>query len=119
MRLTIRINGSSPSTQQSFAVLWLDTEEQLWSREAHQGINLPTWGKVKDVEGAIALCAADSGEALCQLQGLSFEKVGPTVDAGHGDVVLGDKRYAEGAWRLQAVDACSLQPETRGFTVVR
>ncbi|MDR5667698.1 DUF3564 domain-containing protein, partial [Burkholderia cenocepacia] len=52
MRLTIRINGSESATRHSFAVLWVDTDEGLWSREAHQGIDLPTWGKVRDVEGA-------------------------------------------------------------------
>lgn len=52
MRLTIRINGSESATRQAFAVLWVDTDEGLWSREAHQGLDLPTWGKVRDVEGA-------------------------------------------------------------------
>ncbi|AOJ04284.1 MULTISPECIES: DUF3564 family protein [Burkholderia] len=118
MRLTIRINGSDSSAQQ-FAVLWLDTEEHLWSREAHQGIDLPTWGKMKDVEGAIALCSADSGEALCRLQGLSFSNVQPSSeDEEHGAVDLGGKR-PQGAWRLQAVDSESFQPEHQGFTVVR
>ncbi|AGK49793.1 MULTISPECIES: DUF3564 family protein [Burkholderia] len=117
MRLTIRINGSGSSAQQ-FAVLWLDTDEQLWSREAHQGIDLPTWGKVKDVEGAVALCSADSGEALCRLQGLSFSNVERSSDEEHGDAVLGGEN-PQGAWRLQAVDSASIQPEHQGFTVVR
>lgn len=73
MRLTIRINGSESATRHAFAVLWVDTDEGLWSREAHQGMDLPTCGKVRDVEGAMALCAADSGNAVCQLKGLSFD----------------------------------------------
>lgn len=118
MRLTIRINGSSPSIQQAFAVLWLDTDEHLWSREAHQGIDLPAWGKVKDVEGAVALCNADSGEALCKLQGLSFDNAPARADRKEGAAELGG-RNPSGAWRLQAVDDEQIQPEHRIFTVAR
>lgn len=120
MRLTIRINASSQATsrQASYAVLWVDTDEQLWSREAHQGIDLPQWGKVKHVEGAVALCAADGDEALCRLQGLSIDRVmGVAADAGQGTALLGSS--SGGAWRLQAVDRCATQSENRGFTVVR
>ncbi|KVH07681.1 MULTISPECIES: DUF3564 family protein [Burkholderia] len=113
MRLTIRINGSESATRHSFAVLWVDTDEGLWSREAHQGIDLPTWGKVRDVQGAMALCAADSGNAVCQLKGLSFDAMrreqGPAVLAGE---------HPAGAWRLQAVDTCTTQPEYREFISV-
>ncbi|AOK31611.1 MULTISPECIES: DUF3564 family protein [Burkholderia] len=118
MRLTIRISGNSTSAQPSFAVLWLDTDEHLWSREAHQGIDLPTWGKVTDVAGAVALCSADSGEALCRLQGLSLSGLQPsTQEQEHGAAVL-DKQSLRGAWRLQAIDTESIRPENREFTVV-
>ncbi|KVQ09373.1 DUF3564 family protein [Burkholderia ubonensis] len=112
MRLTIRINGSEAATRQSFAVLWVDTDEGLWSREAHQGIDLPTWGKVKDVEGAMALCAADSGKAVCKLQGLSFD----VTQREQGTAVLAGEH--EGAWRLQEIDTCTVQPEYREFISV-
>ncbi|BCQ57256.1 DUF3564 family protein [Burkholderia gladioli] len=121
MRLTIRINASSQPTsrQASYAVLWVDTDEQLWSREAHQGIDLPQWGKVKHVEGAVALCAADGDEALCRLQGLSIDRVmGVAADAGQGTALLGSSS-SDGAWHLQAVDRCATQSENLGFTVVR
>ncbi|MBN3725259.1 DUF3564 family protein [Burkholderia sp. Ac-20379] len=119
MRLTIRINGSSQATRQpSFAVLWVDTDEQLWSREAHQGIDLPRWGKVRHLEGAVALCAADGGEALCRLQGLSIDQlIGSASADEHGDAQLGGQT-AGGAWRLQAVERCATQAENRGFTTV-
>ncbi|PFH30066.1 MULTISPECIES: DUF3564 family protein [Burkholderia] len=113
MRLTIRINGSESATRHAFAVLWVDTDEGLWSREAHQGIDLPTWGKVRDVEGAMALCAADGGSAVCQLKGLSFDATqreqGPAVLAGE---------HPDGAWRLQEVDHCKVEPEYEGFISV-
>ncbi|MCR1768667.1 DUF3564 family protein [Burkholderia glumae] len=119
MRLTIRINGTSQTARQPpYAVLWVDTDEQLWSREAHQGIDLPCWGKVKHVEGAVALCAADGDEALCRLQGLSIERASAASRAdGHGTAVLGSGTPS-GAWRLQAVDRCATTPETQGFTIV-
>jgi hypothetical protein len=113
MRLTIRINGSESATRQAFAVLWVDTEEGLWSREAHQGIDLPTWGKVKDIEGAMALCPADGGKAVCELQGLSFD---PTRRE-QGTAVL-EGKHAKGAWRLQAVDTCTSEPEYKEFISV-
>ncbi|EGD02720.1 DUF3564 domain-containing protein [Burkholderia pseudomultivorans] len=113
MRLTIRINGSESATPQSFAVLWVDTDEGLWSREAHQGIDLPTWGKVRDVEGAMALCAAEGGNAVCQLQGLSF---GATQREQGTAVLAGD--HPDGAWRLQEVDRCTTQPEYHEFISV-
>ncbi|RQR65836.1 DUF3564 family protein [Burkholderia sp. Bp9126] len=113
MRLTIRINGSESATRQSFAVLWVDTDERLWSREAHQGIDLPTWGKVKDVEGAMALCAADSGRAVCRLQGLSFD----AKQREQGTAELAGE-HAKGAWRLQEVDTCTIQPEYKEFISV-
>ncbi len=46
MRLTILINGSDPTVNHDYAVLWLDTDEHRWSREAHEGIDLPPWGGV-------------------------------------------------------------------------
>jgi hypothetical protein len=113
MRLTIRINGSESETRQSYAVLWVDTDEGLWSREAHQGIDLPSWGKVRDVEGEMALCAGDSGSAVCQLKGLTFgatqREQGPAVLAG---------AHPAGAWRLQAVDRCTTRPEYQEFISV-
>ncbi|AOJ98482.1 DUF3564 family protein [Burkholderia vietnamiensis] len=113
MRLTIRINGSDSATRHAYAVLWVDTEEGLWSREAHEGIDLPSWGKVRHVEGAMALCAADSGNAVCQLKGLSFSAMqrdqGPAVLAGE---------HPDGAWRLQAVDRSTAEPEYEEFISV-
>ncbi len=122
MRLTIRINESGSATHQpSFAVLWVDTDEQLWSREAHQGIDLPRWGKVKHMEGVVALCAADGGEALCRLQGLSFDALvgAPSSGAGgHGAADLGSRHGTPGAWHLQAVERCTTQAENAGFLTV-
>ncbi|WP_179401009.1 DUF3564 family protein [Burkholderia guangdongensis] len=116
MRLTIRINGNDSATRQSFAVLWVDTDEGLWSREAHQGIDLPTWGKVKEVEGTMALCAADSGKAVCRLQGLSYAATQRAADnrREQGTAVI-TGRHTRGAWRLQAVDTCTKAPEHEGF----
>ena len=102
MRLTIRINGSESATRHAFAVLWVDTDEGLWSREAHQGMDLPTWGKVRDVEGAMALCAADSGNAVCQLKGLSFD----ATQREQGAVLAGN-HPARGDCRLSIVARAS------------
>ena len=56
MRLTILINGSDPTVNHDYAVLWLDTEQHRWSREAHEGVHLPPWGELRDSDGVTALC---------------------------------------------------------------
>ena len=67
----------------------------------------------EDLEGAMALCAADGGSAVCQLKGLSFDATqreqGPAVLAGE---------HPDGAWRLQAVDHCKVEPEYHEFISV-
>jgi hypothetical protein len=74
MRLTILINGSDPTVSHDYAVLWLDTDEHRWSREAHQGIDLPPWGELHDDNGVTTLCAPSTDAPLCTLRGLHVDR---------------------------------------------
>lgn len=116
MRLTVRINENTSAPRQAFAVLWLDTDRRLWSREAHQGIDdLPPWGTLEILGGEIALHGAGSERTLCRLQGLSFSDLSPGHEHGMAEVGLGRVR---GAWRVQAIDASQAAPERSDFPCI-
>ena len=84
MRLTILINGSDPTVSHDYAVLWLDTDQRRWSREAHQGIDLPPWGELRDEGGVTTLCAPSTDAPLCTLRGLHVDRK-QRVSAAQGD----------------------------------
>jgi hypothetical protein len=102
MRLTILINGSDPTVSHDYAVLWLDTDQHRWSREAHQGIDLPPWGELHDEDGVTTLCAPSNDAPLCTLRGLH-------VDRMH------NRAPTSGFWRLQAVDRQDVHAENSVF----
>ncbi|MFP3646396.1 DUF3564 family protein [Paraburkholderia sp. SIMBA_054] len=104
MRLTILINGPDPTVNHDYAVLWLDTGEQRWSREAHAGIDLPEWGEIHYSGDATVL--SGSAGPLCVLHGLRVNRR-EEVSCADGTVTLShEASYVRIAWhwRLQAVD---------------
>jgi hypothetical protein len=106
MRLTILINGSDPTVNHDYAVLWLDTDQRRWSRESHDGINLPEWGELRDADGVTSLCAPRDDAPLCTLRGLHVNRR-QEISSAHGDATWSCKsshRPMQGQWRLQAVD---------------
>lgn len=117
MRLTILINGSDPTVNHDYAVLWLDTDEHRWSREAHEGIDLPPGGDLHDVDGVTTLCAPSADAPLCTLRGLSVDRRQRVSSAeGSADWASSPaRRPAKGFWRLQAVDRQTVQAEHRLF----
>jgi hypothetical protein len=117
MRLTILINGSDPTVNHDYAVLWLDTDEHRWSREAHDGIDLPPWGELLDTDGVTTLCAPSTDVPLCTLRGLHVDRkqhVSSAQGAAHWTGVPA-RVPAAGYWRLQAVDRQSVRAEHRVF----
>jgi hypothetical protein len=107
MRLTILINGSDPTVNHDYAVLWLDTEQHRWSRESHQGIDIPPWGELRDVDGVTMLCAPSTDAPLCTLRGLHVDRK-QRVSAAQGSAAWSSPKAraptTNGYWRLQAVD---------------
>ncbi|ADG19001.1 hypothetical protein QF000_004440 [Paraburkholderia atlantica] len=117
MRLTILINGSDPTVSHDYAVLWLDTDEHRWSREAHQGIDLPPWGELRDENGVTTLCAPSADAPLCTLRGLHVDRK-ERVSAAQGAAAwtaLRTRKATSGFWRLQAVDRQKTRAENSVF----
>lgn len=117
MRLTILINGSDPTVNHDYAVLWLDTDQRRWSRESHDGIDLPEWGELHDVDGVTSLCAPLEQEPLCTLRGLHVNRR-QEISSAHGDATwASDRSRAQmaGQWRLQAVDRQAVHAENALF----
>ncbi|WP_043284238.1 DUF3564 family protein [Paraburkholderia oxyphila] len=112
MRLTILINSPERTANPHFALVWLDTRQKRWSRESHQGVDLPTWGEIQESDGQIVLCAPASDRPLCTISGLIVTRR-QEVSATHGQViwpssVLQAQTQTPGYWRLQAVDRESI-----------
>ena len=117
MRLTILINGSDPTVSHDYAVLWLDTDQRRWSREAHQGIDLPPWGELRDGGGVTTLCAPSTDAPLCTLRGLHVDRK-QRVSAAQGDAAwtaVRNRAPTSGFWRLQAVDRQNVRAENSVF----
>lgn len=117
MRLTILINGPDPTVNHDYAVLWLDTDQQRWSRESHAGIDLPEWGEMHDSGGVTALCAPLADQPLCTLRGLHVNRR-QEISTAQGDATWScEVSHApmEGQWRLQAVDRQTVHAENALF----
>src|ERR1700754_2796881 len=113
MRLTILINGSDPTVNHDYAVLWLDTDEHRWSREAHEGVDFPPWGELRDHDGVTTLCAPSAGAPLCTLRGLHVDRR-QRVSSSRGVAAWESERTHEQMswfWRLQAVDRLPVNAE--------
>jgi hypothetical protein len=117
MRLTILINCSDPTVSHDYAVLWLDTEENRWSREAHEGIDFPAWGEVRDDAGVTVLCAPSTATPVCTLRGLHINRKQQVSSAqGAADWSCASAGSPKrGYWRLQAVDRQPVHAENRVF----
>ncbi len=117
MRMTILINGSDPTVNHDYAVLWLDTELRRWSRESHAGIDLPEWGELRDTEGVTTLCAPLADNALCTLSGLHVNRK-QQISSAQGAATWSctpTHRPMSGFWRLQAVDRQPVHAENALF----
>lgn len=117
MRLTILINGPDPTVNHDYAVLWLDTDDHVWSRESHAGIDLPPWGDVRDEGGVMKLCPHRVDTPVCTLNGLHVGR-DERVAAAQGAAVWScpsAQSPTGGLWRLQAVEKRSVLPENSVF----
>ena len=117
MRLTIFINSSDPKVNHEYAVLWLDTDEHIWSRESHEGIDLPAWGEMHNENGMVTLCAPNKTIPLCTLSGLSIDHH-QHIRTAYGAAAwssLAKHELMDGHWRLQAVDRQAQAAENSMF----
>ena len=117
MRLTILINGPDPTVNHDYAVLWLDIEQQRWSRESHDGVDLPAWGELHDANGVTTLCAPSADQPLCTLRGLHVDRR-QQISTAQGDATWSREQSHKpmsGYWRLQAVDRQPVHAEHSVF----
>lgn len=117
MRLTILINGPDPTVNHDYAVLWLDTDERVWSRESHDGIDLPAWGDVRDEDGVVKLCPHSVDTPVCTLSGLRVshdERLAAAQGAAQWSCPS-QSAPTGGLWRLQAVERRQVLPENSCF----
>ncbi|WP_321889481.1 DUF3564 family protein [Paraburkholderia bannensis] len=116
MRLTILINGPDPTVNHDYAVLWLDTDEQRWSREAHSGVDLPEWGEMATAGSRTILAGAGSREPLCVLNNLQVSRHGEVSGAdGIASMTQDPRSKTAWHWRLQAVDRTGARAESALF----
>ncbi|PLZ04152.1 hypothetical protein CY652_00225 [Burkholderia sp. WAC0059] len=120
MRLTILVNGPDQAAHHDYAVLWLDTEQQRWSRESHEGIDLPEWGELHDTGSLTTLCAPGEDEPLCTLRGLHVDPDPKRqFRSTAGDATWSctpSHTLASGFWKLQAVDRMPVHAESALFS---
>lgn len=117
MRLTILINGPDPTVNHDYAVLWLDTDEQRWSREAHTGISLPEWGEIQSCITATVLSGPGTAEPLCVLHDLHVTRREEVSGADGIATLPHEARSAltDWHWRLQAVDHTRIRADNALF----
>lgn len=116
MRLTILINGPDPTVNHDYAVLWLDTEEHRWSREAHSGVDLPEWGEIDSFGTHTVLAESASRQPLCVLNDLQVSRRGEVSGAdGIASLARDPQSQTTWHWRLQAVDRTAVRAESALF----
>jgi hypothetical protein len=108
MRLTIYVDETRPgehAPDARFAVLWLDLDEGVWSRESHAGVDLPSWGRLIQGAHTMSVCAAEPGTPLCTLYGLSRPaRTAVASRSGRASWSASTGFAVGGRWHLQAVD---------------
>jgi hypothetical protein len=106
MRVSILIHCADPTVSHDYAVVWLDTENLVWSVHAHQGIALPERGDVHEETGVVTLCGRDSEHPLFTLTELAVERR-VCLRSTQGQAVwfsADHNRRISGCWHLRAIE---------------
>jgi|GEM_PF-282701 hypothetical protein len=118
MRITIKLDAFNREAESAFAVLWLDKERGRWSREAHDRIELPSWGTWELTPGGTLLRGPDASAPVAMLEGLvlaarqAVSGTAELVTCERGRAVVfacGDSNAPRapnaGYWHIQCVDS--------------
>jgi len=73
MRITIKLDAFDHAAESAFAVLWIDREGGRWSREGHDRVELPAWGRWESTFDGTLLCDPDTSAPLLMLHGLALQ----------------------------------------------
>lgn len=107
MRLSLLINCADPTFCHDYAVVWLDTGQRIWVRQAGVGIDLPDEGLLRIEADVAALHARDDHDmARVTLRGLVGDARQRAWSTQGSAVWISQTRHMpiDGTWRLQAVD---------------
>jgi hypothetical protein len=107
MRITVHLDTFDRIDPCAYAILWVDDESLKWSREAHLGLTLPEWGRVRTEGANTLLTGPGDAEPLCVLEGLALHKEGGPFEGetGRADWHAQAPTHPEpGHWHVQCVD---------------
>lgn len=127
MRITIKLDALNQETESAYAVLWLDKERGRWSREAHDRIELPTWGTWEVTPCGTLLRGPDTSAPVAMLEGLELAALKAAFRAadvmasqcGRALVFGSGESNAHGGawyWHIQCVDSESTIAEHEIFS---
>lgn len=118
MRITIHLATFDRIDPTGYAVLWLDDESLMWSREAHMGLPLPRWGTLRPNPDETLLCASHGGWPRCELQGLHLRRQNGPFEGETGCALWYEENGSvakAGSWHVQCVDDTATSAESSMF----
>jgi len=122
MRLILHPNTFDRLNPTAFGILWLDKETRQWSREGHQGLDLPQWGALHVDSGNRLVCGHHDSTPFCVLEGLDLNAPGGPFEGetGHAQWCANEGRtLMSDRWHVQCIDTESPDPESSIFAGLR
>ena len=114
MRVTVHLDSFDRLDPSAYAIVWIDTESQKWSREGHAGVSVPEWGRYRCTPGGTVLLAGENLRDVCLLEGLYLAAPdGPFEGEGARAQWLSsvNAEPLEGRWQVQCIDESVPHPE--------
>ncbi|ACD20646.1 DUF3564 domain-containing protein [Paraburkholderia phytofirmans] len=114
MRLTVHLDTFDRAHPMAFAILWLDKDTRQWSREGHQGLDLPEWGMLHVDCGNTLVCGPDGSAPVCVLEGLDLNDAEGPFEGETGRAQWCAERGRDlmsGHWHVQCIDTDQIAPE--------
>jgi hypothetical protein len=121
MRLTVHLDTFDHAHPTAFAILWLDNDTRQWSREGHDGLDLPEWGTLHGDCGNTLMCGPHDTTPTCVLEGLDLNDCNSKSEGESGRVHLcaqPGRILMSGHWHVQCVDNEEVVPEHGLFAAV-
>jgi len=118
MRITVKLDGFDGAPPAAYAILWLDKETRRWSREGHQAVDVPDWGRLSAASNGTTICDHDARQPICLLEQLDVDAPGGPSEGLAGRVVWcadGGAPPSAGRWHVQCIDRAEIKAEHSVF----
>jgi hypothetical protein len=118
MRLTLHLDTFDRLNPMEFVILWLDKETRQWSREGHQGLDLPEWGALHVDCGNTLVCGPHDSTPFCVLEGHDLNAPGGPFEGETGRAqwcVSEGRALMSVHWHVQCIDTEFLDAESSIF----